>query len=132
MYLYVCHMYATALGSQKRVSDPQELELQVLVSSWQHGCWELLVDWKSSEHCYRMSISSASLFRDDYRLMGTCHIEIIYALYPALQTRNSLQNQTTGHRYGYTIKTQYISISQVFHAPLPLPPIATILCSVFM
>jgi hypothetical protein len=38
--MYLHHVYAGAWGTQKRVLDPLELELQ-LVWATQHRCWEL-------------------------------------------------------------------------------------------
>lgn len=38
--MYVSHVLVSACGEQKRISDPLELELQVIIGSSVCVCWE--------------------------------------------------------------------------------------------
>lgn len=108
-----CHMYANALSSQKRVPDPLELELQVLVRclvAWVLGTWSCLEEQQAL-----VSISPAFSFWDDCRLTQTCDVEIPSAsLHQALHKNNILHSWSTvshpGYRFWCSIKTHFYFI----------------------
>lgn len=143
--VYVCLMYTSALDSQRKVPDPLELELQVLVSSlmaWVLGT-ELCLSGRPAStldlRAFLQPLYSEGITAS-HRVVT---LEVTHALYPALHNGNILQSQSVGdlgYRYQYSQDTGHFyfiglscsnthscSILSSFYSQLQL-----LLCSAFM